>query len=152
SLSALRDRLAPFVDDFGVMNANNRGGSISEIEEKLFVGNDEYSYNYPCSQLFNNMYISAEGYVNICAQDFENLTVVADLNETDIEQAWNSSGFVSFRKRYLAGNLQGTLCKNCIYGGNEYVIPLDEEKAFFQENTYKKADLEKRIGILAAKI
>lgn len=148
----IKEKIMPYVDDFVVMNANNRGGSISEIGDKLFAGNDDYSYHYPCSQLFNNMYISAEGYVNICCQDFENLTVVADLNEMDIGKAWISDAFVSFRKKYLAGDLEGTLCKNCIYGSNEKVIPLNEEKAYFKKDILKVADLDNRINELVAKI
>lgn len=148
----LRERISVYIDDFAVMNANNRGGSISEIDEKLFVGNDEYSYQYPCSQLFHNIYVSAEGYVNICCQDFENLAVVADLNMMDIEAAWNSSEFVAFRKRYLSGDLANTLCMNCIYGTNLNVIPLDEEKAYFQESENRKKDLTRRIADLASKV
>lgn len=148
----LKEKIISYVDDFIVMNANNRGGSISEIEEKLFVGRDDYSYSYPCSQLFHNLYVSAEGYINICCQDFENLTVVADLNEMNIVKAWNSDDFVAFREKYLSGNLSGTLCKNCIYGGNEYVVPLDERKAYFKKDASKIHNLEKRIMLLADKI
>lgn len=36
---------------------------------------DEYSFRHPCSQLFYNVYITPEGYMIICCQDFENLTV-----------------------------------------------------------------------------
>ena len=149
---ALRKDIAGYIDDFVVMNANSRGGSISEIEEKLFVGNDEYAYTYPCSQLFNNMYITAEGYVYICCQDFENLTVVADLKEMNIGDAWNSTEFVSFRQKYLAHDLQGTLCMNCLYGKNEEIIPLNKEKAYFKIDAQREADLKKRIDMLAAKV
>ncbi|MDE6052360.1 MAG: radical SAM protein [Lachnospiraceae bacterium] len=148
----LRKEIAGYIDDFVVMNANSRGGSISEIEEKLFAGNDEYAYTYPCSQLFNNIYITAEGYVYICCQDFENLTVVADLKEMNIRDAWNSAEFVSFRQKYLAGDLKGTLCMNCLYGKNEEVIPLNKEKAYFKVDSQREADLKKRIDMLAAKV
>ncbi|MBD5456797.1 MAG: radical SAM protein [Lachnospiraceae bacterium] len=147
----LKSKIASYIDDFVVMNANNRGGSIAEIEE-LFVGNDDYSYSYPCSQLFHNMYISAEGYVNICCQDFENLAVVADVNEVDVKRAWNSNEFVAFREKYLMRDLEGTLCKNCIYGGKEYVIPLDKAKAYFKEDNTKKEKLQKRIITLTEKV
>lgn len=148
----LEDRLSAYVDDFIVMNANRRGGSICELDENLFAGDDDYAYHYPCSQLFNNMYISAEGYVTICAQDFENLTVVADLNQTDIVSAWNSKEFVAFRKRYLEKDLENTLCINCVYGKNERVVPLNSEKAYFQEDTRKMVDLKERIHTLSLQI
>lgn len=144
----LRTRVDAYIDDFIAMNANSRGGSISEIEQTLFAGTDEFSYQYPCSQLFHNLYVSAEGYVNICCQDFENLTVVADLNEMDVESAWNSEAFTAFRRRYLKKDLVHTLCMNCIYGKNEEVIPLNREKAYFQQSGAKVDDLKARIYAL----
>ena len=80
----VKKKISPYIDDFIVMNANNRGGSASEAENKLFVGRDNYSYRYPCSQIFNNAYVTAEGYMVTCCQDFENLTVVADLHQESV--------------------------------------------------------------------
>lgn len=144
----LRCRIDAYVDDIVVMNANKRGGSIREMDDRLFIGKDDYSYQYPCSQLFNNIYISAEGYVNICCQDFENLAVVADLNEVNISDAWNCKEFVAFRQKYLAGNLANTLCMNCIYGTENHVIPINEEKAYFKESETKMGNLRRRIDTL----
>ncbi len=148
-VSELKNRIEQYVDDFVVMNANRRGGSISEIDQDLYIGKDEYSFEYPCSQLFNNLYVTSEGYVNICAQDFENLTVVADLNEMSVKEAWTSEKFTSFRKKYLKKELIGTLCNNCIYNCNNKVVPLDEEKAYYHESLKKISDLETRIKILS---
>lgn len=147
-VEALKSRIAAYVDDIIVMNANKRGGSIREMDERLYIGEDTYSYQYPCSQLFHNIYVSAEGYVNICCQDFENLAVVADLNEMDIQEAWNCEAFVSFRRKYLQRDLANTLCMNCIYGKEDTVFPIDKEKAYFKESNVKIEDLKKRIDIL----
>lgn len=145
---ALQSKLGAYVDDLIIMNANRRGGSIKEMDDRLFVGEDTYSYQYPCSQLFNNIYVSAEGYVNICCQDFENLTVVADLHDMEIQDAWNCEKFVAFRKKYLAGDLANTLCMNCVYGKQEEVIPLNEEKAYYKESQTKLENLLSRINTL----
>lgn len=147
-VSALKNRIAAYVDDIIVMNANKRGGSIREMDERLYIGEDTYSYQYPCSQLFHNIYVSAEGYVNICCQDFENLAVVADLNEMDIAEAWNCREFVAFRQKYLQRNLANTLCINCIYGKEDKVIPLNKEKAYFKESNIKIENLKSRIDVL----
>ena len=148
--AGLKSKIGMYIDDFFTMNANSRGGSINEIGETLSAGEDEFSYRYPCSQLFHNLYITAEGYVNICCQDFENLTVVADLHETDVESAWNSEAFVAFRRKYLKKALTHTLCANCVYGGDEEVIPLDREKAYFRQSGSKMKDLRERIRALEA--
>lgn len=147
-IDELKGILMPYVDDIIVMNANNRGGSISEIEECLYVGEDEYSFQYPCSQLFNNIYVTAEGYVIVCCQDFENLTIVADLNNVSISEAWNNEKFTEFRKKYLKHDLAGTLCQNCLYNTSEKVIPLTAERAYYQISRKKEEYLHKRIEVL----
>lgn len=144
----LKNRISGYVDETMVMNANRRGGAISEIDENLYNGDDQYTYQYPCSQLFNNVYVSAEGFVNICCQDFENVAVVADLNETDVESAWNCPDFTAFRERYLKGDLKDTLCYNCIHNTNEKVVPLDADRAYFEESDAKIKNLEDRINEL----
>lgn len=141
----LKEVLDGYIDEIIVMNANNRGGSISEIEERLYAGDDEFSFQYPCSQLFNNVYVTAEGYMIICCQDFENLTVVADLHEETIYEAWNNEKFTSFRKRYLERDLKGTLCQNCINNTNEVVVPLTKDKAYYDISKLKENDLYSRI-------
>lgn len=141
----LKEELQSYVDDIIVMNANSRGGSISEIEECLYAGEDEYSFRYPCSQLFNNVYVTSEGYMIICCQDFENLTVVADLREESISEAWNNEKFTDFRRRYLEHDLEGTLCQNCIYNTTEKVVPLTEKSAYYESSKRKEQDLFARI-------
>jgi len=141
----LRTTLGKYVDEILVMNANNRGGSISEIEKNLYVGEDEYSYQYPCSQLFNNVYVTSEGYMVICCQDFENLTVVADLNKESIKDAWTNEKFTRFREQYLRHDLKGTLCQNCLYNTGEEVIPLTPELAYYDISDKKLQNLEYRI-------
>lgn len=134
------------IDGFMAMGANSRGGGISrEVFARINPGIDEFSYQYPCSQLFTNMYITSEGYVNICAQDFENLTVVADLNCTDVMSAWHSDNFVAFRRRYLNQDFEGTLCKNCLYGEVEEVYPLDGSKLHIGASDKKIESIIERI-------
>lgn len=148
----LKIGISQYVDEMMIMNANRRGGAISEIDENLYNGDDQYTYQYPCSQLFNNVYVSAEGFVNICCQDFENVAVVADLNETDVESAWNCPNFIAFRERYLQGDLKDTLCYNCIHNTNEKVVPLDVDRAYFEESDAKIKNLEGRINQLIGKM
>ena len=141
----LKSILNDYVDDFIIMNANNRGGSISEIEECLYAGEDEYSFLYPCSQLFNNIYVTAEGYLIICCQDFENLTVVADLHTESVVEAWTNDKFTGFRTQYLNQDLNGTLCYNCLNNTSEEVKPLTKELAYYETSKEKEKQLYQRI-------
>lgn len=146
-------RVRPHVDDFMVMNANNRGGSLTAAERKIFADGDQYSYRYPCSQLFNNVYVTSEGYMLLCCQDFENVTVVADLRKESVADAWHNEKFTAFRKRYLAHDLEGTLCINCLgIQEDADVIPLTPEKAYYCNDETRLADMHQRIEALAGKI
>ena len=129
------------------------GGSAREAEAKLFAGDDKYSFTYPCSQIFNNVYVTSEGYLVICCQDFENLTVVADLHEEDVVSAWNNKKFTAFRKKYLAHDLQGTLCANCLgITEDSKVVPLTPEKAYYRIDPTKEKNMNLRIEQLAEQL
>lgn len=147
-VNEVKELLSSYVDDIIVMNANGRGGSVFDSTSGLYIDEDEYSFTYPCSQLFNNVYITSEGYMVICCQDFENLTVVADLHEETVAEAWTNQKFTAFRKRYLEHDLKGTLCQNCIYNTSEEVIPLTEDKAYYDTSKMKEKDLLHRINEL----
>lgn len=144
----VREDFRPYVDDVFCMNANSRGGCVEEIVQQLYLGIDEFSYKFPCSQLFNNVYVTAEGYMSICCQDFDNLTVVADLHEESVADAWNNANFTAFREKYLAKNLKGTLCQNCINGTNEDVLPLCPEKAHYKICDALRKDVNTRVELL----
>lgn len=147
-VAEVKETLSPYVDEIIVMNANGRGGSAFDELRELYSNEDEYSFKYPCSQLFNNVYITAEGYMVICCQDFENLTVVADLHDETVTEAWPNKKFTEFRTKYLWHDLIGTLCQNCIYNTSEKVFPLTEEKAYYDISAEKVIDLSTRINRL----
>lgn len=144
--------LGEYVDEIIVMNANGRGGSVFDHTSKLYIADDEYTFQYPCSQLFNNVYVTAEGYMIICCQDFENLTVVADLHHESVVNAWTNEKFTRFREKYLNHDLEGTLCKNCISNLQEEVIPLTPEKAYYDLSLQKENNLIKRIDKLVGNV
>lgn len=100
-----------YVEDVFLMNANSRGGSVDENVQKLYIGDDEFSYQFPCSQLFTNVYVTAEGYMTLCCQDFDMLTFVADLRHESISDAWNNEVFTNFRRRYLNQDWGGLCAK-----------------------------------------
>lgn len=88
----------------------------------------------------------------ICCQDFENLTVVADLHHESVVNAWTNEKFTRFREKYLNHDLEGTLCKNCISNLQEEVIPLTPEKAYYDLSLQKENNLIKRIDKLVGNV
>lgn len=145
-INQVKKDIEAYIDDFVVMNANNRGGLANEVVDELYVEDDEYSLKYPCSQIFNNVYVTAEGYMTVCCQDFENNMVVADLNLMSVEDAWNCADFIEFRKRFLNKDIKGILCDNCLNNTHKPIVPLNSKYAGYVNSKIKVNDLQKRIG------
>lgn len=144
-IAIVKEELSPYVDEIVTMNANTRAGSIGEVEGKLYAGDDEYTMTFPCSQLFNTVNVTAEGYMITCCQDFDNLGVLADLNNIDIVSAWNCEAFVDFRRSYLRKQWGNTLCHNCMNGVNDKVVPITENCTFYKTNEKKIKNMNDRI-------
>ncbi|MDR2406573.1 MAG: radical SAM protein [Bacteroidales bacterium] len=116
-----------YVDDIVIIKVRNFGGIAKNIFKILEIGNDNYRQTYPCTQPFKDFCVSAEGYLLTCCFDAENKTVIADLNNCSVIEAWYSKKFEDFRKRHLAGDLKGTLCYNCLNSAEETVLSLTED-------------------------
>jgi organic radical activating enzyme len=142
----LKTQIEKYIDEMVVFNANTRGGSIgAETFGESILENDSYSFTFPCGQLFDTVIVLSEGYLVVCCQDFDKLTVIADLHNTSIEDAWNCEKFVNFRKKYLAKDFNGTLCNNCLFGREDDVLPLTPEVAHFLISEDKMNDRKERI-------
>jgi wyosine [tRNA(Phe)-imidazoG37] synthetase (radical SAM superfamily) len=145
----LRFKIDKHVDDFIVINAFSRGWLPENVAfETSLLGNDDYSISYPCGQLFDTAVVLAEGYLVVCCQDLDKSTVIADLREISIKDAWVCDKFVSFRKKYLNKDFQHTLCHNCLFGDDKKVEPLTPALAHYPINELKVADRAKRIDML----
>ena len=146
--SIIKQLLSDYVDDILVFNAHTGG---APVDNNQLLGDDECSFVWPCGQLFNFCTISAQGYMIACCQDFYNWTVFADLNKVSFVDAWNSDAFVQFRKRHLAKDFDGTICKNCLYGANEDVVPLNATVSAYPVSTKRMEDVRRRNEILSSK-
>lgn len=140
--------VSDYIDDIMFMKANNRGGIVGSIDEEICVEEDEYSYHFPCSQLFNNIYVTSEGYVVACCQDFENNLVMADLHDMNIEEAWNCDSFTTFRKMFLNKEFSGYLCDNCLNNTHNTIIPFQYEYAGYDHSKQKYEEIKDRINKL----
>lgn|GEM_PF-5823592 len=148
-INAVKRDVLPYVDDFMDMNANNRGGASDGLDDILYAGEDDYSYQFPCSQIFNNVYVSAEGYLVACCQDFENNMVIADLHGMSVSDAWNCDEFIRFREQFLKKNYKGFLCDNCLNNTHKPIVPLNEKYAGYEHSKKRTDDLMERIITLS---
>lgn len=134
-----------YSDEFMFMKANNRGGAADEVDKDLYAGTDEYTYIFPCSQIFNNVYVTSEGYMVACCQDFDNQMVLEDLHEISVGEAWNGKHFMEFRSRFLKRDYNGLMCENCLFNRHNKVKPLRPEYAGYSISEKKRENLMKRI-------
>lgn len=147
-IEEVKNDTSKYIDSFMYMNANNRGGSADFVTDDIYAGDDEFTYRFPCSQLFNNLYVTAEGYMVACAQDFENNMVIADLHDISVSDAWNSETFVNFRENYLKGNIKGTLCENCVNNTHKLIKPLNKKYSGYEYSVDRVEDVRNRINEL----
>lgn len=141
-----------YSDEFMFMKANNRGGSADEVDKELYAGVDEYTYIFPCSQIFNNVYVTSEGYMVACCQDFDNQMVLEDLHEISVGEAWNGKYFTEFRSRFLKKEFKGLMCENCLLNQHNKVEALRPEYAGYKKSEQKKEKLMQRIKALGGNI
>lgn len=73
----------------------------------------------PCSQLYNCIHISYEGYMVACCSDMNNYLVISDLKKTTIRKAWNCNKFCELRKQHIDKKLGKLICKGCINSSSD---------------------------------
>ncbi|MDR0570077.1 MAG: methyltransferase domain-containing protein [Clostridiales Family XIII bacterium] len=137
-------QFSDFADDILIWNANARGGG--DIDKRLLLGGDDFAFKWPCGQPFKTAVTTAEGYLLACCQDFDNMTVMADLNEVGIEEAWNSEAFVTFRKKHMQKDFYGSICKNCLFECSDEVIPTNANVGRFPKSEKKMTDVRHRVS------
>lgn len=109
--------------------------NVKGVEEYLTIPNEEKTIitemalqKLPCMQLFERIVINQHGY--LCACCFETVlgyTQVVDLKNISLKEGVYGEQMVKIRQMHLEKKIEGTICKNCIYGRNEKVEPLNKE-------------------------
>ncbi len=115
-----------------------------EINKFLIIKDEIEENKEMCSLPFNKLHITSEGYLTACCADFQNYLVVANLNNCELKEAWNNEDFINLRKKHINGNLQNTLCYNCINNVNEKIYPIVENLSV----GFKKEEFDKTEEIL----
>lgn len=75
-----------------------------------------------CNRMFEQVYILHDGRMVLCCADWEQKAVMGDCSRQTILSVWNGKPYQAMRKRFLSGNLTGTICEGCskdAQGGEE---------------------------------
>ena len=137
-------------DEYVIMPAINQGGLISNINDISIKNEGDINGNFklPCPYPFNSVIITAEGFLTACCMDFENFLAYGDLNKNSLIEIWNNDIIKKFRKMHINGSVNNTICHNCIFGGMEVPVPLNEQlcnlKNKDKDAIFKKLSLYRR--------
>jgi MoaA/NifB/PqqE/SkfB family radical SAM enzyme len=66
-----------------------------------------------CRRLKEHLYVLYDGRVLMCCADWEQRTVLGDLKTTPLGDIWHGERYAELRRRFVAGDLRGTLCEGC---------------------------------------
>ncbi len=120
SLPALKKAVSHLVDEIFHVPASNQSGQMLNLQISPTLPDT-------CQIPFNQINITQEGFLRGCCNDYQNMLAMVDLNKISLKEAWAGEYFRSFRRRHMVGDLGGTLCHNCIHGGNDSAAPLRPE-------------------------
>lgn len=124
----LKQIIFPYVDEIAFSGVSGQMGQslnqLSMIASSMTEKMPEMGKAKPCSMLWNRIHITHEGYLSLCCVDYENSLVYSDLNSESVEDAWCNSVIKNMRKKHQKQELDGTLCKNCLYGTRDKIFPI----------------------------
>jgi MoaA/NifB/PqqE/SkfB family radical SAM enzyme len=66
-----------------------------------------------CRRLKEQLYVLYDGRVLMCCADWEQRAVLGDLKNTPLRDIWYGERYAELRRRFVAGDLRGTLCESC---------------------------------------
>lgn len=66
-----------------------------------------------CRRMFNQLYVLYDGRLVQCSADWEQSSMMGDLAQEPLRDVWQGSRYMTLRKRFLDGQLSGTLCDGC---------------------------------------
>ena len=91
----------------------NQGGYMQEIDQLLRCHSDNEARRR-CNLPFDAISVTQEGYLSIENADYENMLIVANLNEVSLRDGWYGDKMKEMRRRFIENALQGTLCDGCV--------------------------------------
>ena len=106
----------------------NQGGYMPEIDHLLKCTYDT-EQTRRCNLPFDAICVTWEGYLSVENADFENMLIVADLNNVSLKEGWYGEKMKEVRRMFLDDCLEGTLCHGCVHHCQAPAEPLMPEYA-----------------------
>ncbi|KAB2953626.1 radical SAM protein [Heliorestis acidaminivorans] len=91
---------------------------VAYVEYRTPVGEsiveDDKIIDFSCSQLWQRMFVSADGDVIVCCVDSEKEYVVGNLHKDSIRNIWQNNKYMHIRNMHKKGNcLKVSICSKC---------------------------------------
>ncbi len=123
------------VDEIVFKNVYNQGGYMPEIDALLKCESDHETFRR-CNLPFDAICLTCEGYLSVENADFENMLIVADLNQVSLKDGWYGEKMKKLRQAFLDDKLEGTLCDGCVHHCMRPAKPLSPEYATVNEDIF----------------
>ncbi len=94
-----------------VNQLENRGHHKNIQADEIAV-HDLEVYDW-CNRMFNQMYVLFDGRLLQCCADWEQTSHMGDLSRQSLQEAWMGSSYMNYRRRFLEGDVKGTICDGC---------------------------------------
>ncbi len=94
------------------LNQMENRGHHDSIKTSSISFNKLSMYSW-CNRLFRQIYVLYDGRMVQCCADWEQSKVMGNLNDASLKSIWNGNEYMSFRKKFIQGDVKGTICDGC---------------------------------------
>lgn len=122
----------------------NQGGYMPEIDYLLRCTHDT-EITRRCNLPFDALCVTCEGYLSVENADFENMLIVADLNQVSLKEGWYGEKMKEVRRMFLEDCLEGTVCDGCVHHKQAWAKPLMPEYATENDDIFLDWPVRERI-------
>ena len=129
----------------------NQGGYMPEIDTMLKCDCDHETYRR-CNLPFDAVSVTYEGYLSIENADYENMLIVADLNQVSLKEGWYGKKMKEMRRRFMENDLGGTLCDGCVNHALRPAKQLSPEYAQMEEYIFDDTLVRRRLEAAGYKL
>ncbi|MCL5269765.1 MAG: radical SAM protein [bacterium] len=93
-------------------NALENRGNHKAIQANSIASRRMRPFNW-CNRLFDQIYILQDGRMVMCCADWEQTAVMGDARRESLRDIWQGSRYDGLRRRFLLGDVKGTICDGC---------------------------------------
>jgi len=97
------------IDYVIIRKLHSAGNCVEEIANKL---SEEKTVRRPCLYPWERILLNAEGQLSFCPVDWTGNAILADFNESSVQETWTGSAIESVRSAHLDNSFEN--CKQCL--------------------------------------